>query len=328
MAQASAQFAGLDWVALEAAAGLAMVEALMGQVVVADQQADDAIGQAETLGLGSSTLVARAHLAHGLAAVLTTAGAPVALAALERYDACYVHQQHEFGGLRAYVEAMAILIGSDPVGAAAVVTAYRRSHVATTGALAEKLLNTAAFNSYVALEDYDLAAAELRGFSGGSGEVELLGPELLEARLLLQMGRPDEAWTKVQTSLAAVVQLHPAPALVQLVTASAVAHHIGEHDLEVALSTRAAALADRTGMSVAALQQMLTGYLPNRQNPLTEAERLVLASLEPEDTVASAAARLFVSVNTFKTHLRNAYRKLSVTSRQAALTKARAVGWI
>ena len=58
-AHASAQLARLDWVALEANGSLALVEALIGEAVVADQIADQAIGFAERLGLSSSTLAGR-----------------------------------------------------------------------------------------------------------------------------------------------------------------------------------------------------------------------------------------------------------------------------
>lgn len=59
---------------------------------------------------------------------------------------------------------------------------------------------------------------------------------------------------------------------------------------------------------------------------LTRRERATLHMLSEAETVDHVARRMFVSRNTVKSHLRSIYRKLGVSSRDAALTRAAALG--
>lgn len=61
-------------------------------------------------------------------------------------------------------------------------------------------------------------------------------------------------------------------------------------------------------------------------DPLTPAERRVLELLPTQLTAAQMAARLFLSTNTVKSHMRRLYAKLEVTTRTAAVERARALG--
>jgi len=63
-------------------------------------------------------------------------------------------------------------------------------------------------------------------------------------------------------------------------------------------------------------------------DPLTPAERRVLELLPTQLTAAQIAARLFVSTNTAKTHMRHVYAKLDVTTRTDAVERALALGLI
>jgi LuxR family maltose regulon positive regulatory protein len=58
-------------------------------------------------------------------------------------------------------------------------------------------------------------------------------------------------------------------------------------------------------------------------DPLTPAERRVLELLPTQLTAQQMAARLFVSENTVKSHQRHLYAKLGVTTRTAAIERAR-----
>ncbi len=60
--------------------------------------------------------------------------------------------------------------------------------------------------------------------------------------------------------------------------------------------------------------------------PLTERELEILAYLPGHSTTAELAKLCFVSVNTLKTHVMHIYRKLGVTGRSAAITRARELG--
>jgi LuxR family maltose regulon positive regulatory protein len=64
---------------------------------------------------------------------------------------------------------------------------------------------------------------------------------------------------------------------------------------------------------------------PLRQ-PLTDRERIVLTHIATMQTNEEIADELFVSINTIKAHARSVYRKLEVTNRRAAVTRARELG--
>jgi LuxR family maltose regulon positive regulatory protein len=57
--------------------------------------------------------------------------------------------------------------------------------------------------------------------------------------------------------------------------------------------------------------------------PLSEREQAVLRLLPTLLSYPEIAGELFVSVNTVKTHVKTIYRKLDVTSRRDAVTRAR-----
>lgn len=62
-----------------------------------------------------------------------------------------------------------------------------------------------------------------------------------------------------------------------------------------------------------------------QQEPLTGRELDVLRTLGRHATVRAIAAELYLSTNTVKTHLRNLYRKLGVSTRSGALSAAEAM---
>jgi LuxR family maltose regulon positive regulatory protein len=60
--------------------------------------------------------------------------------------------------------------------------------------------------------------------------------------------------------------------------------------------------------------------------PLTESERAVLRFLPSHMTNEEISQAMFLSINTVKTHLRSAYRKLGVSSRREAIARGRRLG--
>jgi LuxR family maltose regulon positive regulatory protein len=70
----------------------------------------------------------------------------------------------------------------------------------------------------------------------------------------------------------------------------------------------------------------LAGPAARASVPLTDSERAVLAFLPSHMTNEEISAALFLSVNTVKTHLRSAYRKLGVRSRRDAIARGRGLG--
>ncbi len=60
--------------------------------------------------------------------------------------------------------------------------------------------------------------------------------------------------------------------------------------------------------------------------PLTAKEREVLGHLEELLTTEEMAEKMFVSVNTIRTHVRSILRKLGVNRRNSAVRRARELG--
>ncbi|HJW76409.1 MAG TPA: LuxR C-terminal-related transcriptional regulator, partial [Thermoleophilia bacterium] len=60
--------------------------------------------------------------------------------------------------------------------------------------------------------------------------------------------------------------------------------------------------------------------------PLTPAERRILELLPTELSLKEIGARLWVSPETVRTHVRDIYRKLEVHSRSEAVARARELG--
>jgi LuxR family maltose regulon positive regulatory protein len=67
---------------------------------------------------------------------------------------------------------------------------------------------------------------------------------------------------------------------------------------------------------------------PSAVDSLTNRENEILELLIQGKTNKEIAAKLFVAIDTTKTHLKNIYQKLEVNSRLQAVAKANALGFI
>ena len=145
--------------------------------------------------------------------------------------------------------------------------------------------------------------------------------------------------------------------LIEILVLNALAH--GEHDVPEALSTleRALRLAEHEGyvrvfVGEGARMALLLGVLGRRDpswpyprhlraafaagprdraeqgllDPLSERELDVLRVLATDLDGPDIARRLFISLNTVRTHTKNIYAKLGVNSRRAAVTRAGELG--
>ncbi len=65
-----------------------------------------------------------------------------------------------------------------------------------------------------------------------------------------------------------------------------------------------------------------------QDNPLTQREREVLALMAEGCSNQEMAERLFLSLNTVKTHVSNIFAKLDVERRTQAIQKATSKGWL
>jgi LuxR family transcriptional regulator, maltose regulon positive regulatory protein len=62
------------------------------------------------------------------------------------------------------------------------------------------------------------------------------------------------------------------------------------------------------------------------RSALSDREREIVQLLARDRSVASIAEELYISINTVKSHVKSAYRKLEVSSRQQAIRRARELG--
>ncbi|MCF7805194.1 MAG: LuxR C-terminal-related transcriptional regulator [Candidatus Marinimicrobia bacterium] len=75
-------------------------------------------------------------------------------------------------------------------------------------------------------------------------------------------------------------------------------------------------------------QSIIPGFKQDLISPLTEREQEVLSYLGENNTYQEIADSMFVSLNTVKTHLKNLYGKLEVSSKTEAIEKARQLGFL
>ncbi|WP_445721291.1 response regulator transcription factor, partial [Flavobacterium sp.] len=74
-------------------------------------------------------------------------------------------------------------------------------------------------------------------------------------------------------------------------------------------------------MSVNIARMVVESFQAKQNNQLSVRENEVLNLLSKGKSYASIAEELFLSVNTIKTHVRNIYEKLQVSSREELMNK-------
>jgi len=81
-----------------------------------------------------------------------------------------------------------------------------------------------------------------------------------------------------------------------------------------------------SSMSAETVSATIPGFDQNLIDPLTEREQEVLRHIANGETYQQVANRMYVSLNTVKTHLKNLYSKMDVGSKSEAVEKAHALG--
>lgn len=168
----------------------------------------------------------------------------------------------------------------------------------------------------VGLVDRVLAAAQAAGRGGSIGEALLVRALTRESS-----GDVEAALDDLGASLVAGVPagyqrvfLDEGEPMLALLSAATVRP-------ELAGSSHAAELLRAAGPDRPSAQH--ASKVPTRQEPLSERELEVLRLLATDLTGPEIASQLFLSVNTFRTHTRHIFTKLDVTTRRAAVTRAR-----
>jgi LuxR family transcriptional regulator, maltose regulon positive regulatory protein len=156
------------------------------------------------------------------------------------------------------------------------------------------------------------------------GAVSVMRGRLVEARdefeHALRLRRP---WFGISPWVSVDTMLRLTPVLYQLGGSAAAASLLGEAaDLLAALPDGADAQLSR----VRQLEERLSIRSQSLPEPLTEREEEVLRLLRGPLSLRQIGEELSLSGNTIKTHVKNIYRKLDVSSRQEALEQGRAAG--
>ena len=181
------------------------------------------------------------------------------------------------------------------------------------------------------LLDRLLAAAETSGRAGSSVEIRLLTALVQDAR-----GRRAQA----RDSLAQALARAPEPegyvrlfldedTLMLSLLRNATQHGVaGDSDYQRVASDRAQLLLSLAAAPAAGAPDPGQRRAAPSAEPLSDRELQVLRLLDSELTGPQIARKLFVSHNTVRTHTKHIFTKLDVTSRRAAVRRARERGLI
>jgi LuxR family transcriptional regulator, maltose regulon positive regulatory protein len=256
------------------------------------------------------------------------------------------------GTLWMLTKARAALAGGDVTGARDLARLVRDKHAMDTPLLR-------ALDADIALHCGDLPVAATA--LGGAG-VRLASDLAAQARLLLAGGDPAAALEKARSCLGAD-DATVRDRITALLVAALASRRLGDSGAATTLLEEALVTAephdafrpflDAGGAAHSAIAILIPPASPaasfaarvrerfarrlpagmpdadlggHADQPLTQSEIAVLRLLGSHLTNQEIAAALFISVNTVKTHLRSAYRKLGVTSRRQAVERGRQRG--
>lgn len=334
------------YLARDAAGNLALVCALTGDLRGAKEWVGAARRLPEATGLLAGIVEHRDVLAEALIAV--ERGEQLAAeAAMERYVPA---AQHDEGwGWEAYVQARVGLGGEQPLAAHIMLeqARARARHPLDERALPALLLTAVEAELLLALGQEGRAGVLL----DAAPDHPVLG--VVRARRALLLGRTDEVAAQVAAGLvdglaASLfrIDLHLMEAATAL-TAGQPGRAVAAREVAVRVARKHGALGPFLRLPRGVLEGLAAGagqttattdllrralerkpVFPERlQSPgLSGREVEVLAELVRTPSHQLIARRLFVSVNTVKTHLRSVYRKLGVGSREEALRTAADLG--
>lgn len=343
-----ARESGSHWQELSALGVQAIAAAVAGDLAGSDACVRDFADTLSSRGWSAVSFLALAEVAGAWVAVerMDEHGAKLAI---ERARACSDRLPGGFiGSLQVIVEARARFLGwavpdpnpprprpneQQPLGA----TARLVRHLERRGQV-EELLRRDDLSTAAAIADGDPGLVVLVSARAGAQVVAGSGPSLLPA--VEEAVSPDLALT-VRVVLAAAVTCHhsgdafAADRLLGRALIEAETHgyvlpftEIGAELHPLLLAAPVSAL--RHPELVATLIGLTAPDRPRRAapfaQPLTPKELDVLRHLATRSQLDEIADHLYVSVNTVRTHTRNAYRKLGVMNRRDAVIRAADLG--
>jgi LuxR family maltose regulon positive regulatory protein len=346
---------GLDPLRARVRAWRALALAWAGELTAAQQAADDVRGQAIPVSREAACLAALG----GAQVSLARDDLLAAQRLLDEADgdrAGHVPGEPPVALIRTLIQARVLLADGDPAAAQAYLSRLREGPAPAWAGLS-RAAAVAEAETALRAGDPGRARALLRaGGDGGPGHGDLM---LARAGLLLAEGDFGAARDAAAACLdGAGLTVHERT---RALLAAAVAHRrLGEEAQAAAQAAEALGLAEPEGAyrvfldGGLAVRSAITVLVPPTSRyagflgrvlerfdscgprlagaadrasvRLTDSERAVLRFLPSHMTNEEISEALFLSVNTVKTHLRSAYRKLGVRSRRDAIARGRRLG--
>lgn len=315
------------WVVVAALGALAMVDAEQGQATSARRLANEALVAHAEHEFSTDSVQELALLALALTHIDAGELAPARelLDQVERMR----HRDAENDALRTCLTALHRVYSGEPDQASRLIGAYRDHALRSTADFHERIVAQAGFEAAMASHDTDRARQEVQRFVDTAGPATGTGRAVLEARLHLALGEPQQArdlLAPLATSADLSVVTRVKDSLHILMVFGLAADELQRSEEALHAYQRAEVLAQRVGLATPHARHLRIAVTSRTDVALTEAERNVLAHLDEQRTLAATAEALFISLNTLKTHLRRIYRKLGVSGRAEAVERARMMG--
>jgi LuxR family transcriptional regulator, maltose regulon positive regulatory protein len=331
----------------------AFADACCGELTAAQQAADDVRKGAIPATREASFLAVLAYAQVALARDDLVAAQQL-LAEADQARMGYVPGEPSLAALVSLVRAKALLADGDAAAARSVLSRLRDQPGADVG------LGVRIMEAEAALRAGDNGRARALLLLDGAEGASRPDVTLIEAGLLLAEGGFAEALDAVGPCLDGVVAATRLEQIGAHLVAAVAERRLGQSEAAAGLLERAFALAEPEGAyrvfldAGTAVRSAVTVLIPpmsryagfagrilerfdsmgprlaapagNAQVQLTDSERAVLCFLPSHMTNEEISQALFLSVNTVKTHLRSAYRKLGVGSRREAIARGRRLG--
>ena len=284
-------------------------------------QANACLALSTEMGFGSTSGTDYAHLA--LAEIAVEDGnLDGALAHMARCRPILWGEQETFP-IRTATKATIDLLQGNVIEVLATVDSASNSSAAFTDY--HKLLvyshRVYAYLLTEDLEDAERAHAALKPAEPGNELGDTYA--IMTARVYLVAGRYQEAIDVLQplTDAALEARTPYKGMLYGLLFQAEACSALERHEEAADLRRRSKIIAGRLGIDNAGARHRTLHTLKSQADPLTETEMKVLGALDSADSLNSIAEKLYISINTLKTHTRRIYRKLNVTSRDEAVER-------
>lgn len=190
-------------------------------------------------------------------------------------------------------------------GFSAVLSSVDKYHVVNLYASCEEALSNLASDR----PDIVLMDIELPGMNGiaGTAQIKKAMPECI---------------------VLIITVLEDSEKVFQSLCAGAGGYIVKNSNLESIVQTIDEALAGGAPMSLSIARMVVQSFQKQSDSPLSDRETVVLQSIAEGKSYSKIAIELFISKETVRSHIKNIYRKLEVSSKADALRIASSNNWM